>query len=107
MEHSRLPWRVYVDADAPGIYMTNMDSSCGPQIAKVLTENIDAENEFLAGIALADGQFIVTAVNCHDELLSLLKSMLRNFPAPPLPQRAAAVGGGRCRASARQKRDGQ
>lgn len=35
-------WQAYDDGTSIGIYMTDPDGTCGPQVAEVVTENLDS-----------------------------------------------------------------
>lgn len=63
--HTPLPW--VWDADDFGIYQRAADGSCGPQIARIVTETDESETD---AVNRADAALIVRAVNAHADLLA-------------------------------------
>lgn len=77
------PWQFYEDDDDLGVYMTDADGSCGPQVAQVLMENL--ELEYLAEVmpetwsnqlsqARGDGRLIAAA----PDLLQILATIVED-----------------------------
>jgi len=56
--HTPGPWMPYEDAKSIGIYMRDDDGSCGPQVALVLTENLETDT---CDQARADADLIAAA----------------------------------------------